>query len=500
MSTAGTADTFSTSRFNSSGGSSSSSSLASAFSKLSSFSSSTLRRPLGTGGSVLGTAGLSASALYGTSAEEKVVLDIGSFSLRAGFSGDSAPLHTSHLVGELSPASVGGSGRRLIGRHRGLYDLPLANADEEVLELLLVEQVRELYRTQLLMDPKSRKVAVAEGALLPVPLKRILARVLLGNLRVPQITFYPSSVLALMTCGLTTGLVVDCGHHGTTVVPVYDARPMAAYVVSTPVGGQLLYKSVRELLKKFAEFVPFADPETTEKRSVTDDLLTDELVYHIMTRLLYASPVAVPRALHGEEFGAGRVSDKLVEWFEQSMTSAHEVTTLTTQGGTLRIPGWVRERAAEVLLAGDKAEDQAGVVECIAKCLQLAPIDTRRSLAKKILVVGGVADLPHLRVRILHDLVAHLRTSKGVGSQKWQALADYVALAEEPGAALAEAQEAGAQQQPQATGGNGQVFRPSDRCWIGASLAAAARIGGVDVKRDEFDGVNLPDWTTALQS
>ncbi|KAJ2356700.1 hypothetical protein GGF43_001908, partial [Coemansia sp. RSA 2618] len=48
-----------------------------------------LRRPLSTAGP-----SLAPPLLYSTSAEEKVVLDIGTHTMRAGFSGDPSPLHT----------------------------------------------------------------------------------------------------------------------------------------------------------------------------------------------------------------------------------------------------------------------------------------------------------------------------------------------------------------------------------------------------------------------
>ncbi|KAJ2293043.1 hypothetical protein IWW55_005778, partial [Coemansia sp. RSA 2706] len=50
---------------------------------------SALRRPLSTAGSALG-----ASLLYGAAAEEKVVLELGTSTIRAGFSGDPQPLCT----------------------------------------------------------------------------------------------------------------------------------------------------------------------------------------------------------------------------------------------------------------------------------------------------------------------------------------------------------------------------------------------------------------------
>ncbi|PIA17518.1 actin-like ATPase domain-containing protein [Coemansia reversa NRRL 1564] len=438
-------------------------------------SRSALQRPLSTAGS-----GISSSLLYGVSAEEKVVLDMGSFTLRAGFSNDSAPLHTCELFGEFK--AVGPSSRRK-GQIHGLLD-PSVATDEETLDALLLEQLREVYRTHLLLDPKSRKVAIAEGALLPIQIKRALARVLLGNLRVPQLSFYPSSVAGLMTCGATSGLVIDCGHRSTSVIPIYDCRPLTAYMTYTPMGGYALFKNLRGLLKKFGRFQPF--DKTLTDQPVDDHMLDDQLCYHLLNNLLYASPLSLPATKLTEAsnkgLGVGKVSQEIAEWFESSVTASSPVTRMDVESlqhghGALLFPSWIRERTVEVLLMGDGAQEHPGLVETVVQCIKRAPVDTRRELVKHILVVGGVADMPNIRMRMLQDLIARLQRDS-----RWAALANDVALAEER----------------LTKDTNGSVFRPSERCWIGVSLAVAAKIGGLDIRRDEFDGYNVPDWTSII--
>ncbi|KAJ2610984.1 hypothetical protein H4S08_003378 [Coemansia sp. RSA 1365] len=473
--------------------------LESATSRLSILGSSrgTLQRPLSTAGS-----GLGSSLLYGVSAEEKVVLDIGSFTLRAGFSNDSAPLHTGELFGKFK--TIGPSSRRK-GQIHGLLGSSVPT-DEETLDALLLEQLREVYRSHLLLDSKSRKVAIAEGALLPIQIKRALARVLLGNLRVPQLTFYPSSVAGLMTCGATSGLVIDCGHRSTSVIPVYDCRPLTAYMTYTPIGGYVLFKNLRELLKKFGRFQPF--DKTLGDQPVDDHMLDDQLCYHLLNNLLYASPLSLPATKLAEAskgLSVGNVSQEIAEWFESSVTASSPVTRLDIVSlqhghGALLFPSWIRERTVEVLLMGDVAQEHPGLVETVVQCIKRAPVDTRRELVKQILVVGGVADMPNIRMRMLQDLIARLQRDP-----KWAALANDVALAEErltkdsdniTTVTLGEDQSN--RHSSPSSPANGSVFRSSERCWIGVSLAVAAKIGGLDIRRDEFDGYNVPDWTNII--
>ncbi|KAJ2005888.1 hypothetical protein H4R26_001695 [Coemansia thaxteri] len=429
------------------------------------------RHPLNTRGIGIGSA-TSSSVLYGASAEEKVVLDIGACSLRAGFSGDSAPLYSSTMANTYS--LVGDSYLHALGSGTSA-----SQRQKPWSEVELVEQLREVYRRDLLVDARTRKVAVVEGALQPTAMRLAVARVLLSNLQVPHVSFYPASVAALMTTGQVTGLVVDCGHHCTTITPVYEACALAPYLSVTPLAGVALFANLRALLKQHAGFIPHVAAESTID---IENVLTSQVVTHIMTRLLFASPIATPMALRADLGAADRHGDELLEFFESSSAcTAAPRTKLTVESlkngrGVLEWPSWIRERATEVLFCGDLAAEHLGIADTVAQCIARVPVDTRRALISRILVIGGVADVPGFRPRLLHDIATSLRCSS-----RWAALADDAALVD------------------YATGGNAQVFAPSDRAWVGASIATSAKIGAVEIGREEFDGHALTDWTTIKQ-
>lgn len=48
----------------------------------------------------------------------------------------------------------------------------------------------------------------------------MIARLLFDYFQVPSISFVPIHLMALLTTGLTTGLVIDVGNLETTVLPV----------------------------------------------------------------------------------------------------------------------------------------------------------------------------------------------------------------------------------------------------------------------------------------
>ncbi|KAJ2668664.1 hypothetical protein IWW42_005057 [Coemansia sp. RSA 1085] len=442
-----------------------------------------LRRPLPIGG-------LGSSFLYGASAEEKVVLDMGTAMLRAGFSGDHEPLYRGSLFGQFKPTQPL---NRLIGTQQALD----TNIDDDTLDAIILEQLRNLYRNHLLIDSKTRSVAVSEGPMLPVQIKRSLCRVLLGNLRVPQVTFYPSAVVSLMTCGVTAGLVVDCGHRGTTVTPVYEGRPLMAYAVPTALGGDALSRHVRGLLKQHAKFLPFNEHPV----EVTDEIISEDLCAFIVRKLVnVSSTLSLDEAdqdcvqiCRDKGLALGHTSEQSTEAYAAtheslSLPKETRLTIDTKYGrGDLVIPAWVCAYAADILLYGDASNDHEGILSAISRCIGMAPVDIRRQLISHLLVVGGVSDIPYFGVALAREVQFYFERSK-----RWQALASWVALANEPAALDSRQQDSGP---PQRNSANGSVFSLSDRCWIGASLAVAARIGGLDIKRDDFDGYNLSDWT-----
>lgn len=78
--------------------------------------------------------------------------------------------------------------------------------------------------------------------------------------------------------------------------------------------------------------------------------------------------------------------------------------------GTIRIPSWVRERAAEVLFEGGDV-DEGSISEIILDALLDVPVDLRKTLASSILVVGGTAMMPGFIPRLQSELVQTLSSA-----------------------------------------------------------------------------------------
>ncbi|KAI0636041.1 actin family [Trametes polyzona] len=508
-------------------------------------------------------------SLYGT--EDRIILDPGSRLWKVGFSGEGKPRDVFLAEPE--------SGQSLWTLNRASN--PAEREEEDrVLEAKLQACLRSVFHNSLLTDPKSRKVILVEHPLLPLHIKETIARVLFNNLQVPSISFASSHLLGLLAAGRITGLVLDCGHLETTVLPpqVFAFRPLYPHLRTTPLAGSRLSSHIKALLLMFGTYIPPATslsatmniPAASRSVRVPQDVLTDKVIDEIKTRCCFVGepfdtdsnnggrasspslggdgdseldlPPSDP-AMSESEFSrvsgdidsnfssahaasssysvvshsqlagmggeAGRAGESRVQALA-TMYGRHSTATdihmrvdpppsqqTGTGRGTLIIPGWVRERAAEVLFEGGDV-DESSVAEVILDCLLKVPVDLRRTLASTILVIGGTPMLPGFIPRLQAELVRAVTrpptTSAAPPSRSGRPrpamydryaalrpLLPYFAILNNP------APPPPASAQAAANAGKAPAFTPAAMAWVGGSLAGALKTGGVEVQRERWD-------------
>ncbi|KAG8857673.1 hypothetical protein FRB96_005691 [Tulasnella sp. 330] len=542
-------------------------------------------------------------SLYGT--EDRIVIDPGSRVWKVGFSGEGRPRDV-FAVKEWAPGSMTGKNA-------------IETAElESVLEAELQDRMRDVFFKSLLADPKARKVIIVEHPLLPLATKDMFARILFQNLEasVPSLAFAPSHVLALLAVGRVTGLVLDCGHFESTLLPIYSARPLFINVRTTPLAGARLTSQLRALLLLFGSYQPpptiirAAAPPPTRTR-IPGSILTDTLLEHIKTKCLFVGmPISDTLGLDdgmdldppevaniGSPTESGRES-------RTSMSSASEIASAseslsqasvsirsssaipesqlraraalykrhstatdvrmrvvppaahaTASGsgaaarGTLIIPGWVRERAAELFFeSGDV--DEPSVVEVLLDALLKVPVDLRRTLASTILVVGGTAMLPGFIPRLQAELEKRLataplshtllssalsgrstptQTTSGVSTpsdpattptavrsfrqqqqqvapavtrrprydpySQLRTLAAHIAILNNPSPSHTDETSV----QARANAGKAPAFAPALMSWVGGSLAGALKIGSEEIVRERWDEAYEQDHEEQMQ-
>ena len=169
--------------------------------------------------------------------------------------------------------------------------------------------------------------------------------------------------MALLTTGTTTGLVVDCGNLETIVLPVYSARPLVPYIATTPLAGRALTQRLQSLLLDHGRYIPPSHlklslaPQNPIPRSV----LTPSVLEDLKATVLFCSPLMMDREVRADPIAAYKN-------FSSATDLYYPVVLADGVKATLLIPGWIRERAAEVLFEGDD-DDEPSVVHCVLNAL-----------------------------------------------------------------------------------------------------------------------------------
>ncbi|KAF9478855.1 fungal-specific actin related protein [Pholiota conissans] len=169
---------------------------------------------------------------------------------------------------------------------------------------------------------------------------------------------------------------------------------------------------------------------------------------------------------------------------------------LGTGRGTLLIPGWIRERAAELLFeSGDV--DESSLAETILDTLLKVPRDLRKTMASSILVSGGTAMLPGFIPRLHAEIIRAVAQPPALSRQQirpdrpnppaydkygpLRPLLPYFAILNNPSPPPVTSERAAA------NAGKAPAFAPACLAWVGGSLAGSLKTGGVEVPREKWD-------------
>ncbi|KDR78976.1 hypothetical protein GALMADRAFT_63892 [Galerina marginata CBS 339.88] len=485
-------------------------------------------------------------SLYGV--EDRVVIDPGSRIWKVGFSGEGRPRDV---------FLAGGQGGSAFWKLSRAMD-PSERAEEDrLLEARLQDCLRAVFHDSLLADPKARKVILVENPLLPLYIKETIARILFEN-QVPSVSFACSHLLSLFAVGRITGLVLDCGHLESVTIPIFAARPLFPQIKTTPIAGARLASHIRALLLMFATYLPppaslsaaINVPAANRSTRVPEEILTDAVVEEIKTRCCFVgdvlgtakelqrgetpapeegSEMEVPQSDTGSDFSYAGISQQGSEFSVvsnaptrnenppgeshlQALASMYKrYSTATdiqmrvvpppsqptgTGRGTLIIPGWIRERATELLFEGGDV-DESSLAETILDALLKVPCDLRKTLASSILVTGGTAMLPGFIPRLQAEIVRALTAPNPPSKEQTRSdrttpppydrygplrpLLPFLAILNNPSPPPAVSERAGA------NAGKAPAFSPATLAWVGGSLAGSLKTGGVEIAREKWD-------------
>ena len=222
---------------------------------------------------------------------------------------------------------------------------------------------------------------------------------------------------------------------------------MVPYITTTPLAGKSVTKRLAEILYEHGRFIPPSNLHLSlaPHNNIPNNLLTPELLEDMKTRILFCSPLMI-----------GQQQGPLLEAYKNFSSATDLYYPITLKDGTkanLLIPGWIRERTAEVLFEGD--EDEPSITQCILDSLLKLQPDLRKPLVSSMLFIGGTSLLPGFQSRIKQEILRIMKDPVEQEKRRYGSLlrlhksVEFIDNPEEKGA--------------------GRVFMNNVRGWIGGS-------------------------------
>uniref|UniRef100_A0A8C2T0C3 Actin related protein 10 n=1 Tax=Coturnix japonica TaxID=93934 RepID=A0A8C2T0C3_COTJA len=245
----------------------------------------------------------------------------------------------------------------------------------------------------LLVNPRDRRVVIIESVLCPSHFRDTLARVLFKHFEVPSVLFAPSHLMSLLTLGINSAMVLDCGYKESLVLPIYEGTPILSCWGSLPLGGKAIHKELEyRLLEQCTVDTGLAKGQSLPSvmGSVPEDIVED-----IKVRTCFVSDLQRGLKIQAAKFN--------IDGSAERPSPPPDVDYPLDGEKILHVVGSIRDSVAEILFEQDNEE--TSVATLILDSLIQCPIDTRKQLAENLVVMGGTAMLPGF----LHRLMAEIR-------------------------------------------------------------------------------------------
>uniref|UniRef100_A0A8C7ITF8 Actin related protein 10 n=1 Tax=Oncorhynchus kisutch TaxID=8019 RepID=A0A8C7ITF8_ONCKI len=357
-----------------------------------------------------------------------VVIDLGAAYTKCGFAGETGPRF-------IIPSEI-----QKPGQQQSIKVVQY-NINTEELYSNLKEFIHMLYFRHLLVNPRDRRVVIIESILCPSHFRETLTKVFFKQFEVPSVLFAPSHLMAIMSLGINSGLVMDCGYTETLVLPVYECIPILPAWEALPLGGKAIHKELDGLLVE--QCTVDSDSSTGQSLPTVIGSIPEEVVEDIKVRTCFISDLQRGLKIQEAKFNLGGTAEVI----------SH-------------VCMYCRDSVMEMLFEQDNEEKSVAslVLDALVKC----PIDTRKALSENLVIIGGTAMLPGF----LHRLLAEIRL-----------------LVEKPKYRDALATKSFRLHSPPA--------KPNCTAWLGGAIFGALQdiLGSRSVSRDYYNQTGrIPDW------
>ncbi|GFF90826.1 actin-related protein 10 [Aspergillus udagawae] len=354
--------------------------------------------------------------------EDAIIFELGSRWLRAGFEGESLPIcvvgygpedwrragdYRGWLKATINTSS---SGAVKADEWTGAYELwkmDLRDVDLGLIEDKIERVFRETYNKYLLTDAGTSRLVLVIPSIMPHPLLSSILSTLFSRWRFPSITLLPSPAMAAIAAGVRSALVVDLGWAETIVTGLYEHREIAAKR-STRAMKSLLQETARMLTRLASDASP-------ESEAVDDITVSFEYCEEVVSRFAWCKPragdkAAAPSELHNIQSPTENDPDSIGNRMVSIPSPSNPNSTY------IDIPfSAFAEPVEKILFAKESAErdlddEEKSIPLLVYNTLLRLPPDVRGTCMSRIIFVGGGANIPGIRRRVLDEVAAMVNT------------------------------------------------------------------------------------------
>lgn len=341
--------------------------------------------------------------------EDVVVYELGARHFSAGFAGESRPRcillftpETARRAGDYrqyEPQYARNArkwrlrdGKAWSAGHE-LYRVDVREMDMGLVEDKLERALRTAMTDYLQLDSKPRRAVLVLPSLLPSPLIEVALRVLFAHFtQPPSIALLTSPVMSCVGAGLRTALVVDIGWEETVVTAVGEYKEMVQR------------RSIRAGKMLTREVVTMLEQQIKPKDGQTDIKFTLDEAENITQRMAWCQRRDPEETPH----------DSIVQL---PIPGSDPPTTFPISFDKLAEPA---ERTFFPLDGPSEHDDHDLPIGLLVyRALLALQSDTRSLCVSRLIITGGVSNMPGLKKRLLQEL-SHL-----IQTRRWDPVSNY---------------------------------------------------------------------------
>lgn len=339
-----------------------------------------------------------------------IIVDNGSGSFKAGFSGDLQPQLVVSSTVACYPKNEykqsGGPLAHMVGSSALHIGPQLCEAPSSVTvnEMLFsdnpqwddVELAWEYLLSRLSDDYSEHPILMTQPCLAPLKLKSTMQEILYEKFGIRELFVAEAPLLSAYAYGHSTGLVVEVGHSSAQIVPCVDGYVLGAHVQRVKHFGG--YADTKRVVQYFQDHTSKSDPLELSKYATAGHLqlmaqtIKDRLCVCPTSKSAYDDEYAVMDEVRG--FIGGRNPDD-----EQAPPlRPHGVTlhrALLTCGETCFSPQAILE---------DEDASIVSIQQLCANVVAKCDVDTRNALLNNVFLSGQVTTMPGFDERLLREL------------------------------------------------------------------------------------------------